>query len=190
MAAAILGRCYVRALPVAFGTAVFVTVRDLFVSVDTVRGPSMAPALSPLASETGAKDRVLVWHFKAAQELHRGDVVTFWKPHKPEEISIKRIVALAGDRVEPRDREAGTQAGYGGYGVRKSYVVRGQRTVVVPENHVWLEGDNWRASYDSNDFGPVSRALIDGRAVCVLRKWKLLFVPVKLREDGDTRIVG
>lgn len=28
-------------------------------------------------------------------------------------------------------------------------------SVVVPVNHVWVEGDNWRSTHDSNDYGPV-----------------------------------
>jgi inner membrane protease subunit 2 len=40
--------------------------------------------------------------------------------------------------------------------------------VKVPYGHVWLEGDNWRESLDSNYFGPVSRSLIVGRAMGVI----------------------
>ena len=33
---------------------------------------------------------------------------------------------------------------------------------------MWLEGDNWQASSDSNYFGPVSRSLIVGKAIGVV----------------------
>ena len=42
----------------------------------------------------------------------------------------------------------------------------------VPEGHVWVEGDNWRKSNDSNWYGPMSRSLITGRAVAVVGPWE------------------
>jgi inner membrane protease subunit 2 len=40
--------------------------------------------------------------------------------------------------------------------------------VKVPYGHVWVEGDNWRESLDSNYYGPMSRSLIVGKAMgCV-----------------------
>lgn len=61
--------------------------------------------------------------------------------------------------------------------------------VVVPFGHVWVEGDNWRRSYDSCDFGPVSKSLIDGKAVRVWRRgwWRGI---VDGRDGkGKTRVV-
>ena len=31
----------------------------------------------------------------------------------------------------------------------------GKKTVRVPFGHVWVEGDNWRKTADSNMYGPV-----------------------------------
>jgi len=39
---------------------------------------------------------------------------------------------------------------------------------VVPEGHVWVEGDNWRESRDSNWYGPISKSLILGKAKAVV----------------------
>ena len=46
---------------------------------------------------------------------------------------------------------------------------------------VWIEGDNWRKSLDSNDFGPISKGLIQGKAVKVWRDW------FSLMDVGDER---
>ncbi|KAF1954397.1 LexA/Signal peptidase, partial [Byssothecium circinans] len=128
-------------------------VRDHFVSLDTVIGSSMAPTLSPDAHETGRRDWIVIQrNTRNGQAIKRGDVVTLWKPHRPEEISIKRVIGVEGDVVFPRR----------GYAVDE-----GKGRVVVPRGHVWVEGDNWRKSYDSCDFGPVSLGLVDGRAVRV-----------------------
>lgn len=158
----------------------------------------MAPTLSPTAHETGIEDWVVIRPYteRAASQkknqyadlkedeqrsngLKRGDVVTFWKPHKPEEMGIKRVVALEGDTVFPvrgyaveerkngygEGRVRGIMDGFGEVGEE------GDGRVVVPYGHVWLEGDNWRKSLDSNDFGPVSKGLILGKAIWVWRSW-------------------
>ncbi|KAF2108817.1 peptidase S24/S26A/S26B/S26C, partial [Lophiotrema nucula] len=126
-------------------------VRDNFISLDTVRGSSMAPSLSPHAHERGELDRVFIKRGISTKSVERGDVITFWKPHKADEISIKRVVGLEGDTVFPH----------------RGFAVDGEGAVVVPAGHVWVEGDNSRRSYDSCDFGPVSKALIDGKATKV-----------------------
>lgn len=48
--------------------------------------------------------------------------------------------------------------------------------IIVPKNHVWVEGDNKDNSMDSRKFGPVSKHLIVGRIryqiwpkICVLK---------------------
>ncbi|XP_061630952.1 mitochondrial inner membrane protease subunit 2 isoform X4 [Phyllopteryx taeniolatus] len=61
------------------------------------------------------------------------------------------------------------------WSVRKYHVQRGdivsvmtlsykKRHVRVPDGHVWIEGDHHGHSLDSNTFGPVSVALLHGRA--------------------------
>jgi inner membrane protease subunit 2 len=174
-------------------------VRDNFVCKDTVNGSSMAPTLSPYAHETGAKDSIIIrrdvrWSPKGIQ---RGDVVTFWKPHRPEEISVKRVIAVAGDVVYPwrgyaLDPEVvhGERIGGGwdGLGTKDVDAVGGDVVelgkVTVPEGHVWVEGDNWRQSFDSLDFGPISLGLVDGKAVGIWREW----FRIRGVEDGrDTK---
>ena len=83
----------------------------------------MAPTLSPDAHETGREDYVIVRPYQERRDgkkrnvkgekgedgkdgaifwgVKRGDVVTFWKPHKPGEMGIKRVVAVEGDTVYP-----------------------------------------------------------------------------------------
>lgn len=42
----------------------------------------------------------------------------------------------------------------------------GVEQVVVPSDHVWLQGDNPSDSRDSRSFGPVPRSHVLGRVVC------------------------
>ncbi|KAI4958253.1 hypothetical protein J4E86_003851 [Alternaria arbusti] len=98
-------------------------IRDHFIEIQHVRGSSMAPTLSPDAHETGREDYVIVRPYQERRDgkkrnvkgdkgengkdgaifwgVKRGDVVTFWKPHKPGEMGIKRVVAVEGDTVYP-----------------------------------------------------------------------------------------
>lgn len=173
----------------------------------------MAPTLSPGAHETGREDYVIVRPYQERSSskkgnvkegerediwgVKRGDVVTFWKPHKPGEMGIKRVVAVEGDTVYPtrgyaldpqsyKNRLKGVPDGLPDHDEASIAARDGEEVgkVVVPYGHVWIEGDNWRKSLDSNDFGPISKALIQGKAVRVWREWWAL------KEVGDERVRG
>lgn len=96
----------------------------------------MSPTLSPDYHATGARDVVLFSKKFPAQNLSRGAIVSFWKPHAPEELSVKRIIGLPGDIVYPDDKHPVSE-------------------VKVPFGEVWVEGDNRQKTMDSNDFGTV-----------------------------------
>ena len=55
------------------------------------------------------------------------------------------------------------------------------RTLVVPEGHVWLEGDNPLLSVDSRHYGPIPVVYLEGRLVW--RLWPLLRHPVIRKHD-------
>ncbi|KAK7539340.1 peptidase S24/S26A/S26B/S26C [Phyllosticta citribraziliensis] len=149
-----------RGLKVGYYTvtslALLLFVRDSVAEVTPVHGPSMAPTFSPAFHETGRMDRVLFNRLIDPRFLRRGDVVSLWGPHKPEQLSIKRVVGLPGDLVvvgrRPKGRAGGEEQGLHWGKVR------------VPWNHVWVEGDNWRESVDSTTYGPVPMGLVNGRA--------------------------
>lgn len=162
----------------------------------------MAPSLSPHSHDEGKNERVVINKWFPARELKRGDVVTFWKPHRAGEVSIKRVVGVEGDVVALGERgekvyssgnigvggNSGTGKRFGpfdGLGDGDTEVVE-PGTVVVPHGHIWVEGDNWRKSYDSNDFGPISKSLVDGRAVRVWRDgwWRGVGDERDRRESG------
>jgi inner membrane protease subunit 2 len=147
------------------------------VSYHPVRGSSMSPALSPDYAETGAQDTVFVsrWTYDGAQwriwpfrpfyeDLKRGDVVMFTKPHDSQGLSIKRVVGLPGDKVVRTRKRIERNIKLS----RKLGFDTVPDEVTVPMGHVWVEGDNWRDTFDSNDFGPIPINLIFGRAVGVI----------------------
>lgn len=146
-----------------------------------VRGPSMTPYLNKdYDTNHTKKDVVLVrmwpwgvWAWERQRILERGMLVTFryegfffffWffamlitrlmlfrSPTNSNDIAIKRIVGLPGDRIKTREPSL-------------------KSTQIVPFGHVWVEGDaeDPHKTLDSNTYGPVSISLLMGRVVAVL----------------------
>lgn len=102
----------------------------------------------------------------------------FYAPHRPDSIVVKRVVGKEGDLIhldkrrwkgDPENKRGGI-----GEGV-KATAMKGltpPMSVRVPPGHVWVEGDNWRESTDSNYYGPVAAGLILGRAWFMISPWK------------------
>jgi signal peptidase I len=76
--------------------------------------------------------------------IQRGEVISLVSPKDPDECLIKRVIGLPGDLVKT---------------IRYK-----KKFVTVPEGHLWIEGDNYSCSNDSNNFGCVPMGLIMGKA--------------------------
>ncbi|KAI9849745.1 MAG: hypothetical protein M1838_006281 [Thelocarpon superellum] len=135
---ALIGRAGRFTLGLLTWLPIWIFVRNHVVNTFSVNGSSMQPLLSPDFSATGERDEVLASMWQPAVGLERGMIVAFCTPHDPERTSIKRVVALEGDVVRPRNP-----------------AYPGVCEVVVPAGHVWVEGSDGFRSIDSNDFGPV-----------------------------------
>lgn len=108
-------------------------------------------------------------------DVERGDIVVFLKPDdlsSPYDDLIKRVIGLPGDVVEGRDN----QVFINGEPLAEPYLEPG--TVIstfgpetVPEDHVWVMGDNRTNSSDSRVFGPIEIDRIEGEAF--FRYWPL-----------------
>lgn len=102
---------------------------------------------------------------KSKQTIHRGDVVVF---AKDGELLVKRVVALEHDTVEMKN-------GYlwvNGKRIHESYVRELPQyeleRQIVPENSVFVLGDNRNHSMDSAAFGAIPVNQIKGRVMAVL----------------------
>lgn len=80
---------------------------------------------------------------------------------------IKRVVAVAGDKVDIRDGKL-----YINDVLKEEPYVKGMTPglgqsypLIVPEGHVFVMGDNRENSMDSRSFGPISIDSIEGKAV-------------------------
>ena len=156
---------YVVILLVSFAL-VFGFVRPFVVEAFWIPSGSMIPTLQ-------INDRVLVNKFiYRFTEPERGDIVVFDSVTDDTEL-IKRVVALPGDTVAVRSgrlivngepqKEDFTNEKF----PDRSFFAR----TTVPEDHVFVMGDNRANSQDSRVFGPLPKKNIEGEAF--LRFWPL-----------------
>jgi signal peptidase I len=135
----------------------------LLFHVSVVRGSSMTPGI-----EDG--DRILVDHLSyILGEVRRGDVAVLRCPVDENQDYIKRVIAVAGDRVRIEDGVVRVN----GEIVSEPYVIAPDRRTRLDEtvapDHFFVLGDNRQHSADSREFGQVPRRLMRGRVD--LRVW-------------------
>ena len=163
-------------------------INDNIFETGSIIGRSMAPTLSPEYNETGHKDSLLWNKWRAVNELKRGDIVHFMSPNKPEEFAVKRVIALEGDVVildkkrrpwladKPEPPDARAWDAWNG-------------KVKVPQGHIWVEGDNFRKSRDSNWYGPISKSLVNGTATAVVWPPKRFWMKPWLDYESRTKVI-
>jgi signal peptidase I len=138
-----------------------------------------------MVPELAVGDRVLV--NKLSYRLHdvnRGDLVVFERPEgdQSQDVKdlIKRVVGLPGERIVIKDNAVWID----GVRLDEGYLPPGTITkqgsraqcidespCVVPDDSIWVMGDNREHSFDSRYFGPIEENTIVGRAF--LRIWPL-----------------
>jgi len=128
-----------------------------------------------------AGDHVLADMTSSGRKPARGDLVVFVYPKDPSKDFLKRVVAVAGDKVEVREKvlfvnDAPQQ---------EPYVIHTDKAtidpkeiprdnfgpLVVPTSSYFVMGDNRDKSYDSRFWGPVAANKIHGRVVGIYWSW-------------------
>lgn len=141
-----------------------------------IDGPSMQTTLMP-------EDRVLVNKMSyKLHDIHRGDVIVFDRVTNDVQHDdlIKRVLGLPGETLEIRSCIVyinGVQVDEPYLNPEQTSQVEpsarcGSHTdmapVVVPEEMVFVMGDNRVQSFDSRDFGPIATDKVRGRAFVVI----------------------
>ena len=141
------------------------------------------------------QDRILVEKLRPRldrvrhQPLPLNSIVVFRVPEQlvqagydPDAALIKRVVGRPGDLLEVRDGRLwrnGDAVAEPWLGEEISYAMA---PITVPENELWVMGDNRNASLDSHLWGPLPEADVIGTAI--LRYWPLSrFGPIRFSQQ-------
>lgn len=135
----------------------------------TVKDDGMLPTLS-------SNNRVLVdkCFINDESSLSRGEIIVF--TDNGGEKSIKRVIALAGDKVEIRNgfTYINGKPQYEPYAYTPVTTVFSQ--IIVPRNHVFVLNDNRAEQNDSRLNGSIPHKRIVGKAVLCYWPWPNLKV--------------
>jgi signal peptidase I len=106
-----------------------------------------------------------------------GDVIVFHYPRDPEQEYIKRIIGVAGDKVQIGDG----QVSVNGVTLSEPYIAAApayQSEWTVPEDSLFVLGDNRNNSSDSHHWGTVPMENVIGKAIFVYwppEKWGTVY---------------
>ncbi len=150
---------------IAIAVILALVIRSFIFTVVRVDGESMLPTLQN-------NDRMIVW--RLGYEPRQGDIVIFNPPGYDKGIYwVKRVIAVEGQHVEI---DYNTNSVYvDGEKLDEAYLgeeMIPQQSITeidVPENSIFVLGDNRNHSTDGRIIGAVEKKSIVGRAV--LRFW-------------------
>ncbi|MCF8544045.1 MAG: signal peptidase I [Ilumatobacteraceae bacterium] len=172
-------REWVTVLVVALVIAI--TVRSLILQQFYISGPSMETTMFQ-------DNRVLVNKLSyRLHDIHRGDVVVFDRVTVDGEVVqhddlIKRVIGLSGETISIKDCQVFIDGKLlpepylNDYDLAQSSLddrcrVPLMEEILIPENHLFVMGDNRPQSFDSRMFGSIAQNLVVGRAFVTI--WPL-----------------
>ena len=112
----------------------------------------------------------------------RGDIVVFKFPEDPKKDFIKRVVGVSGDTVKGigtkiyiNNKEVDNSDGHAIYKdmniTSSNQATRDFGPITVPENSLFVMGDNRDHSYDSRFWGFVNLKALKGKAFMIYWSW-------------------
>lgn len=169
-------REWVTVLVVALVIAI--TVRSLILQQFYISGPSMEATMFQ-------DNRVLVNKLSyRLHDIHRGDVVVFDRVTVDGEVVqhddlIKRVIGLSGEIISIKDCQVFIEGKLlaepylNDYDLAQSSLddrcrMPVMEATLIPENHLFVMGDNRPQSFDSRMFGSIEQNLVVGRAFVII----------------------
>ena len=111
----------------------------------------------------------------------KGDIIVFKYPKDPDKAFIKRVIGVAGDVIECRDKKLFINRNpvnhdFGVYTDRHIYPAEQKPRdnfgpLTVPENSLFVMGDNRDESLDSRFWGFVDLKAVNGKAFIIYWSW-------------------
>ncbi len=171
--------------PIGVALLLAVLVRASLFRIYAIPSSSMSPTL-----QNG--DRILATLYHGLGSLpraERGDVVVFRSPSPgPEELLVKRVVALPGDLVELREGHLVIS----GHPLPEPYIgLRFTSGTIVPQiipaDSYFVLGDNRQNSFDSRSWGVLPARFLVGHARLIL--WSSANDTAGARAKAATRFI-
>ncbi len=158
-----------------------ITVRSLILQQFYISGPSMEATMFQ-------DNRVLVNKLSyRLHDVHRGDVVVFDRVTVDGQVVqhddlIKRVIALGGEKISITDCKVFIDGKLlpepylNDYDLAQTVIEDRCRVpmmdeMIIPDNQLFVMGDNRPQSFDSRMFGPIEQSLVVGRAFVII--WPL-----------------
>jgi len=174
-----LVREWVTVLVVALVIAI--TVRSLILQQFYISGPSMEATMFQ-------DNRVLVNKLSyRLHDIHRGDIVVFDRVTVDGQVVqhddlIKRVIALGGEKISIKDCKVFIDGKLlpepylNDYDLAQTVIEDRCRVpmmdeMIIPDDQLFVMGDNRPQSFDSRMFGPIEQNLVVGRAFVII--WPL-----------------
>ena len=113
-------------------------------------------------------------------EFSRGDIIVFHFPLNPDEELVKRIIGVPGDKVSVQN----SQVYVNGQKLDEPYIAQAplySGEWMVPEDRLFVLGDNRNNSNDSKDWGLLPEENVVGKAILIYwppPMWGVLDHPV------------
>ena len=158
-----------------------ITVRSLILQQFYISGPSMEATMFQ-------DNRFLVNKLSyRLHDVHRGDVVVFDRVTVDGQVVqhddlIKRVIALGGEKISITDCKVFIDGKLlpepylNDYDLAQTVIEDRCRVpmmdeMIIPDNQLFVMGDNRPQSFDSRMFGPIEQSLVVGRAFVII--WPL-----------------
>lgn len=123
------------------------------------------------------------------------DIIVFTPPHEPDKDYIKRVIGVAGDVIEIRNKKLYRNHKHvtAAYEIHTdAHALPGNVSprdnfgpVTVPENHLFMMGDNRDSSLDSRYWGFVNLKMVKGKAFIIYWSWDTQNFGVRWGRIGD-----
>ncbi|PKN38547.1 MAG: signal peptidase I [Deltaproteobacteria bacterium HGW-Deltaproteobacteria-2] len=184
---------YVESIIIAILIALF--IRTFIICAYKIPSRSMVPTLLVgdhiLVSKFiyGIKIPLLRKTIVPISNPQRGDIVVFIYPNDRSKDFIKRVIGMAGDKIEIKNKkifinDKEYKDSYGIYSDSVIYPASIQNRdnfgpVTVPEKSIFVMGDNRDESLDSRFWGFVNLKDVEGKAFIIYWSWN--------REDHNLR---